>query len=197
MNDFEDLVDALMSAGSPDQVGQAYSSLLEELFRLPLWSSENRQGRRIPWREAKNAKKLMREAFDSPGLYIFGVAEIPLYIGCTEQSLWRRLSGRYVNGVRSQCQLAATHAEAIREQGIDGFPEEVREWYRRRFGGSTVRLEGAVAFARHGIDGIWFTLLPVSNEETIRPLEEQLIPIADKWNQEKGHPRLLNVQHNP
>ena len=137
----------------------------------------------------------MREAFDIPGLYIFGGGEVPLYVGRTGQTLWKRLRGRYVKGPRSQCQLAATYEDALREKGIDGFPADVREWYRRGFGKSTVRLRHAVAFARHKPRTIWFTPLPVSEEPVAKQLEARLIPLANEWSVARGHEPLLNMQH--
>ena len=39
--------------------------------------------------------------------------------------------GRYVFVKNSQCQLAADYESELLAQGIDGFPEEVRVWYRK------------------------------------------------------------------
>ena len=134
----------------------------------------------------------MMEEFDSPGLYVFGSQETPLYVGQTGTSLWKRLRGRYVSGTNSQCQLAKTYATLICEQGIAGFPAHVRDWYRQHFDTSTVRLEHAVAFARHGIDTIWFALLPAEDARYVKELERRLIPVAVRWNRRSGYPPLLN-----
>lgn len=179
---------------------QAYARYLGELLSSPLWSTPEPEGLRIPWRSAKEAAKHphLAEAFKLPGLYLFGSgAGQPLYLGKTaKQTLWTRLRGRYVSGTRSQCQLAADYEVALINGGIDGFPEEVRTWYRRNFGSSTVRLKGAVAFAEHGIEGIWFTILPIENCDFVGGLEQALIPVADAWNQAQGYSRLLNLHYS-
>lgn len=175
---------------------KTYSAYLAALLDAPLWSPEHPSGWRVPWRLAAEAHKhaSLHAALESPGLYLFGSAVgIPLYIGIARR-LWSRLSRRYVCGPHSQCQLAADYAEAISSAGLNGFPEEIRTWYRRSYRSSTVRLVGAVGFARNGIDGIWFTVLPISKPEQIRLLERQLIPIANEWNLQRGYPPLLNVQ---
>jgi len=187
-----DLVAALSSGGSLEE---AYATSVERLCRLPLWSPENPQGSRIPWRSAASARRMMPDEFASPGLYMFGATGIPLYIGMTEQPLWKRLTKRYLQGPCSQCQLAQTYGDLIREKGVDGFPEHVRRWYRQRFGGSS-RLEGAVGFARRGIESVWFALIPVADQTIIGCLEKRLIPIANKWNLERDYEGLLNRQHN-
>ncbi|MCH8266488.1 MAG: hypothetical protein IH846_03110, partial [Acidobacteria bacterium] len=109
---------------------------------------------------------------------------------------WKRLSRRYLGGENSQFWLAATYKEELREKGIDGFPKAVREWYRSwNKPGTVVRLRGAVAFAQHGICGIWIALLPISKKELVKPLEANLIPIANQWNIAHGYEPLINKQH--
>ena len=60
--------------------------------------------------------------------------------------------------------------------------------------GSTVRLEGAVRFARAGIAKVWFALFPYNSVGDIRPLERSLIPVAREWNEKHGMEKLLNKQ---
>jgi len=177
-----------------DSLAEIYALFMDELLRLPLWSPEDPHGGRIPWRAAERARRLMQQEFDSPGLYIFGAGEVPLYIGKTKDSLWNRLRGRYLNGERSQCELAARYSDRICEKGIEGFPEEIRKWYRRQYGG-WARLEGAVAFARHGIERVWFALIPVTDETIVDLLERRLIPVANEWNRVRGFEGLLNKQY--
>jgi hypothetical protein len=179
-----------------DRLGleRAYAAWAEDLLQTPLWSLQQ-YGKRIPWRLAEIARKhpSMQAAFASPGLYLFGsAAGSPLYLGMTTQTLWKRLSGRYLRGERCQCQLAVTYCEELRRDGINGFPESIREWYRRGFKTSTARLEGAAAFAKHGIEGIWVALLPVHKKELVKPLEARLIPIANKWNKTRGYEPHIN-----
>lgn len=98
-------------------------------------------------------------------------------------------------GKRSQCKLVGRYEEQIVDEGIDGFPDEILDWYERSFGSSTVRLDGAVAFARADIREVWFALLPAGENDEVKAVEETLIPVAAEWNREHGHPELLNVQH--
>ncbi len=177
------------------QLKKEYAAWVEDLLRSPLWSLQEMNGRRIPWRLADAARKLppMKAVFDSPGLYLFAsAAGIPLYLGMTGQTLWKRLSGRYVRGEKCQCQLADTYQEELCRDGINGVPASIRDWYRKGFGTSTVRLEGAAVFARHGIDGIWVALLPVEKKELVKSLEEKLIPIANEWNRARGYEPFIN-----
>jgi hypothetical protein len=193
MIDFATLADVV---ANPFRLREAYANLLEELFSKPPWSEDAQEGRRIPWYLFDEAKEVMPAAFASPGLYIWGANEIPLYIGITRSSFKKRFR-RYVGGERSQCQLAQTYETALREKGIRGFPETIRDWYRRNYGTSVVRLKGAVVFAKQGIDSIWFSLLPGEGAERIRGLERKIIPVANAWNRENGYPDLINVQDMP
>ena len=189
----------LLNAGSNRaELESAYSHFLEAVLGAPLWSTQQADGLRVPWRSGKEASAhtSLRDAFNSPGLYLFGSdAGVPLYLGKTATTLWKRLGRRYVRGKRSQCQLAVDYEQELLARGIDGFPDDVRGWYRKQYGTSTVRLQGAVTFARHGIEGIWFTLIPIKNTESVDPLEQSLIPVADAWNRSRGYPALLNVHY--
>ncbi len=180
------------------KLARAYSRFIQEILEAPLWSAQRPNGVRIPWRLAKEAFQhpLLRDAFNSPGVYLFGSeAGVPLYLGKTTTTLSKRLRRRYVAGRRSQCQLAVDYGPELLAHGIDGFPADVREWYRSQYGSSTVRLQGAVTFAQHGIEGIWFTPLPVKDRESVDEFEQCLIPIAQAWNRERGYPALLNVHY--
>jgi len=188
------LIDSLNAQHSLEA---AYADWVELLVHQPIWSPGSPESLRIPWRSAREAHRcpLFKEAFESPGLYLFGNGDgVPVYLGKTErQALWKRLSGRYVRGKRCQCQLAADYEPALIERGMAGFPDEVREWYRKNFSGTT-RLKGAVRFARDGIDGIWFTILPIADKTTIGKLESRLIRLANERNRSQGHPAMLNKQ---
>lgn len=195
MADYEHLVAHLVEVmGEPERLARAYTALLDELFRFPLWSPANPTGRRIFWGQAQVARQVLRPLFDAPGLYLFGSEQTPLYLGQTEGTLWKRLQQRYLGNEKSQCRLAATYEQALREQGIAGFPQEILTWYGKNFSG-TPRLRGAVVFAQYGIESIWVALFPVPKEHAAR-LEKRLIPIANVWNLEHQLPGLINAQHN-
>ena len=175
------------------QLGKAYAAWVENILRSPLWSLKQSDGKRIPWHAAEIARKhsSIQAAFALPGLYLFGsAAGIPRYLGMTKQTLWERLSGRYLRGEGCQCQLAVTYGDELRRNGINGFAQSIRKDFKT----STVRLEGAADFARHGIDGIWVALFPVHNKEVIRLLEARLIPIANDWNISRGYEPHINKQ---
>jgi len=197
------------SREDPGKRSQAYDECLRSVLSSPLWSPACPDGVRIPWRMAAEAKAhaSLAAAFGSPGLYLFASGNgIPRYWGKAtlgkatlgkgnERNLWDRLAERYVCGRWSQCQLAADHESALRSRGIEGFPEEVRAGHlRRRGNNSLVRLKGAVDFACHEIEGIWFTLVPMSGfeAEEIGKLEDQLICQGHDWNRAHGYPLLVN-----
>lgn len=180
-----------------EKLPQAYDSLLDELFRNDFWKDGPIELHRVIWTCANEARSQDRKTFDSPGLYIWGIDNRPLYIGIT-RTAFRRRFGRYIWQDRSQCKLAKDYATDLTFQGIDGFPADIRDWYKRSFRGSRVRLEGAVRFAREGIDKIWFSLLPLDQSkgaslEEIRKLERALIPVAEEWNEKHQYCRLLNL----
>ena len=64
----------LAVASNPAKLAHAYSDFIQAIFEAPLWSAQQPNGVRIPWRSAKEARKhsLLRDAFDLPGLYVFG-----------------------------------------------------------------------------------------------------------------------------
>ena len=188
------------AASNSSDLARAYSEYLEAVLNGPPWSVREPRGIRIPWRSAKEAKEHpeFADSFNGSGLYLFGSeAGVPLYLGMTTTTLWKRLSRRYVRGARSQCQLAVDYEQELVARGVDGFPEEIRAWYRRDYGTSTVRLQGATTFAEHGIQGIWFTLIPTGDLDSPDRLEQYLMPVAQTWNRNHDYPALLNVHYSP
>jgi len=185
----------LQAVDNREQLQQEYDSLLSELFQSDFWKTGSVELRRVVWTDAGEARFADSKTFGLPGLYIWGVDTRPLYVGITRAAFKKRFA-RYIWSDRSQCKLARAYGGAlIAAGGIDGFPAEIRDWYKRSFRGSNVRLEGAVRFAQEGIDKIWFTLLPHENDklEEIRVLERALIPVAEQWNKQHKYSRLLNL----
>ncbi|HEV3482592.1 MAG TPA: hypothetical protein VGR97_09715 [Candidatus Acidoferrales bacterium] len=179
--------------GNSDRLLVAYDNVLSDLFKNTFWQEGPTELRRVLWNQGRRAQVEDSETFESPGLYLWGSKDIPLYIGITRGSFSKRFV-RYIWSERSQCNLAQQFEAALRSMGIDGFPPEIRDWYARNFGGSTVRLEGAVQFAKAGIAEIWFALFPHATVAEIRVLEQALIPVAEKWNENRGLGKLLNKQ---
>jgi hypothetical protein len=135
------------------------------------------------------------ETFNSPGLYLWGTQERPLYVGITCKGFGSRFS-RYIWATRSQCNLARDFEPFLIATGIDGFPPEILAWYAKSHGSSKARLRGAARFAEEGIRNIWFALLPHDDLVQIEEIERHLVPIADGWNRCRGLRSLLNVEFN-
>lgn len=176
-------------------LAEAYDGLLSDLFKNSLWKDGPIELRRVPWNQARRARNEDAKAFASPGLYLWGVENRPLYFGITRGSFGERFS-RYIWQTRSQCNLAQTFEAALISDGIDGFPPKVRDWYARNFGSSQARLRGAVRFATEGIARIWFTLFPHNSASEIERLERAVVPVAEAWNHDRSLRPLLNVEFN-
>ncbi len=198
MSEFDELVSAMPY---PNRFDEACSTALQAILASPLWSVADPAARRIPWRQAERARRSMQREFGSLGLLVFGAAGRPAepmlrYVGMTTRTLWQRLTDRYILGEHSQCDLAARYEGSLRKWGIEGFPPEEIQWYRSNFPGTT-RLEHAVDFARHGINGIWLALIPAlgnpaTDKETLETLRRGVMRAGNRWNQDKGYPLLLN-----
>jgi hypothetical protein len=173
---------------------QIYADILHELLISDFWSSENLKAPRVLWKDAFLCRKLKLKVFSKSGLYIWGAGSVPRYIGKTNGSFEKRFR-RYIWDQKSQCRLAEKYETDIIRNGIQGFPDEIHEWYKKGFGRSTVRLQGAVDFARHGLDTIWFSLFPLDekNPELVNIIEETIISVANNWNLENGLAPLLNI----
>ncbi|HLZ90945.1 MAG TPA: hypothetical protein VKQ28_04455 [Candidatus Acidoferrum sp.] len=178
---------------NPEQLQAAYNDVLGDLFCNPFWEEGSTALRRILWNKGQQARAADPKAFGSPGLYLWGIEERPIYIGMTRSSFSHRFS-RYIWSKQSQCELARQHEAELISKGIDGFPMDITVWYAKNFRGTKVRLLGAVRFAQEGVHKIWFVLFPHAKVDEIRPLEKALIPIAEKWNERGGLRPLLNIE---
>jgi len=190
----------LMSCSSdPESLYQKYDQLLAKLFSQDVLRQVPENGdpglRRIIWpvgREMKTKSQIFR----SPGVYIWGAGERPLYIGMTEGSFSNRFN-RYVSGERSQCALATQYRDALVQDGVKGLPDHILEWYSKAYSG-TSRLRGAARFAEEGPDDIWFALLAYDGDDVsdISAMERSLIEVAQEWNCSHGLRDLLNIEFN-
>lgn len=90
--------------------------------------------------------------------------------------------------------LAVEYEKELIAHGVDGVPKEFWDAYRQQFPRNKKPLTffRAVAFARHGIEGIWFTPLPIPDPQSTRALERRLIPVANEWNRLHDYPLLDN-----
>lgn len=171
---------------------ETYDSVLQELLRKKKWSRGDAEPlQRIPWGQAEQIKQC--ETFKACGLYVWGVADRPIYVGITRTRFRTRFK-RYIWEDRSQCKLAQRHGKDLRKYGLGGFSKADRRWYKQNYRGSTVPLKGAVRFAQEGIRNIWFALLPHSRRSDIRKLEKALIPVAEAWNALHEYRPLVNIQ---
>jgi len=176
------------------KIEEIYSSLIDKLLVSEYWSEDKTKAPRVKWYHGETARQIRRDVFNQSGIYLWGAGSVPRYIGKAEKQSFNRRFSRYIFSENSQCNLAKKYEKEIISKGIDGFPPEIREWYRRRFHG-TVRLRHAVDFARHGINDIWFTLFPTDDIDAIGTIEEIFINVANNWNIEKGLDPLVNEQH--
>jgi hypothetical protein len=173
----------------------AYDNVLSDLFARPPWERGTVDHRRVLWSQAKRARTEDNATFKSPGIYIWGVDDRPLYIGKATKSFGKRFS-RYIWHPKSQCNLACQFENSLIASGLDGFPTHIHEWYASfARSNSKVRLEGAVVFAKEGIGSVWFALLPHDNPSEISQIEKVLIPIAQSWNKHRKLRPLLNRQY--
>ena len=170
---------------------QTYAALLHELLISDFWSFENIKAPRVLWKDACLCRK--SKVFSKSGLYIWGAGSVPRYIGKTNGSFEKRFH-RYIWDQKSQCHLAEKYEDDIIRNGIKGFPDEIHEWYKKGFGSSTVRLQGAVDFARHGLNTLWFSLFPIDekNPELVSRIEEEIISVANNWNLKSDFDPLVN-----
>ena len=172
----------------------SYSMIIQILLDSKIWSNNEPKNPRVPWQHGRSVRSEHKDLFSKSGIYLWGVENIPLYIGKTKQSFNKRFS-RYIWSKKSQCNLALNYENELKNNGINGFPEEIMEWYKQNYGGSA-RLQGAVAFAKHGLNSVWFSLFPADDLNTIDYFEEKIIPVANEWNVKNGLRQLLNIQFN-
>ncbi|MVT23663.1 hypothetical protein [Vibrio vulnificus] len=172
-----------------------FSSYMDKLLKSQRWQSGSIKDQRVVWSEGASARKQDAETFNSRGIYIWGGINSPIYVGKTTATFNKRFS-RYIWSKKSQCNLASEYGPLIEKLGVDGFPNEIRDWYRKGYGNSLVRLNGAVRFAKEDIQSIWFTLLPIENVNDVGDIERKLIRIAQKWNSQHSLPPLLNIEFN-
>ena len=155
------------------------------------WESGEYNFNRINWKNVKEAKLELRDVFNKKGIYIWGVDENPLYIGKTKQSFAERFS-RYVGGNKAQFSLAETYWKELEQGGRKKEYEEIMTEY----GIGKSRAIGVKAFGEGDSNKVWFILIPFTEdtEELISGLEEALIMVGRRWNNEKGYNKtLINI----
>lgn len=181
----------------PKLLYEKYDQLLAKLFSQDLLQTVPDDGnpgfRRVVWSVGQKMRA-KAQIFRSPGIYIWGAGERPLYVGMTKGSFKQRFK-RYVSGERSQCALATQYRDVLVQEGEKGLPDHIWEWYSKAYSG-TSRLRGAARFAAEGPDDIWFVLIPHDNVSDIASLEPDLIAVAQKWNDDGPLDGLLNVEFN-
>lgn len=75
----------------------------------------------------------------------------------------------------------------------EAFPKAIREKYLKNHS-SLLKFHGAVDYVLHGLDQIWFTLLPFDDRTKIDILEAQLIKLANNHNRAIGYQYLYQEQ---
>jgi hypothetical protein len=181
---------------------------LEELSKRPYWSDKEPDGRRISWRLAAAAFAKMKADFRRRGIYMFGASPlVPRYVGETGKGIRTfetRIFGRYMTKggesrakVLPQLLLAEKYEAAIKEHGFAAFPDQLLKDWQQAFPKSKtpVLLLAAVDFVEHGLDGMWFTLLPLDDRSLRRVLEKRLTETVNKWNAAHGYKPLCSGDH--
>ena len=163
-----------------------YNDYLTSSFDKDFWTDGIYTNQRIKWRNAKSAKSL--SSFNSPGIYIWGYDQSPLYIGKAEgQSLAKRFS-RYIWQKKSQLNVAALYTQHLANGGSKKTKHELSSEYDI----SLSRAKGSKHFGEAGADKIWFIHIPLE-VSVIHKLEHDLITIGDKWNLMHDLPELINA----
>ncbi|MGB8215674.1 MAG: hypothetical protein WCE94_00060 [Candidatus Methanoperedens sp.] len=187
LNNSKDFIEVIENAKT--QLIPVYSKWIESLYKQKdYWHpKENPNGYRIRWSKESEANKEMKDVFNKAGIYLFGTSEnIIRYVGMTEkQTLHERLSRRYVGEGKSRhCQCQIAEDITFDKKEYEKCPDDVFDFYKNKYSNKAQRLWGALDFAYHGIDDIWFTVLPVEDryKSLISPLEAMLIHIAREYN---------------
>ena len=171
-------------------LNDSYSLFISSLLDSKFWSKNEPKNPRVPWQFGSIVRGERKDIFSKSGIYLWGAGKVPLYIGKTKDSFNKRFS-RYIWEEKSQCNLALKYESELKSKGINGFPKEIFEWYKKNHSGS-IRLQGAVAFAKYGLNTVWFALFPSDDPNTIDYLEKKIIPVANDWNINNGLEPLLN-----
>jgi len=177
-----------------ENLEQVYSLLLDSLLASNFWSENDINAPRVLCKDGRICLESKKDVFLQFGLYLWGASKIPLYIGKTKDCFKNRFN-RFIWDEKSQCNLAKELELEIKHKGYNEIPKELITQYKNKLNVSNIRLQDAAAFAKHGIDNIWFTLFPAENTNGIDELNEKLIQIGNIWNEKNGFDQLINIHH--
>ena len=176
------------------KLNEAYSIIINEILASDYWSNNKINALKIKWQDGDIARSIRNDIFSCSGIYLWGASSIPRYIGKTVKLNFNKRFSRYIWQEISQCKLALKYEKSLIKDGIKGFPKDIiKKCHNNNWGNA--RLNGAVDFARHGINNIWFTLFPTDNLSIIDDVEMALIKVANSWNIENGLKSLINEQY--
>ncbi len=199
------------SIGKKTKLNSLYDRWLGELFKSKPWDEKQeltKEVMRFNWESSEKVFENLKEIFNLSGLYIFGTKDnVPIYLGISgkngQRPLKTRLRSRYFGGPRegtiikkySQFQIAKKYEKELKEKGYEkALPKEFLQWYNENFK-SKVRFEHAEKLAKFGTDGMWFSVLPISDGKEIVELEKRLINIANDWNKNRNYSTIMNTHH--
>jgi len=185
---------SLLYNATNENLEQVYSLLLDSLLVSNFWSEKDITAPRVLCKDGKVCLKSKEDVFLQSGIYLWGAGKIPLYIGKTKDCFKNRFN-RYIWAEKSQCNLAKELEFEMKRNNYNEIPEELLTQYKKKLNVSNIRIQDAAAFAKHGIDNIWFSLFPTENTNGIDELEEKLIYIGNIWNIKNGFDQLINIHH--
>jgi len=177
-----------------ENLEQVYSLLLDSLLVSNFWSVNDINAPRVLCKDGRICRENNEDIFLQLGLYLWGAGNIPLYIGKTKDCFKNRFN-RFIWDEKSQCNLAKELELEMKCNGYNEIPKELLTQYKNKLKVSNIRLQDAAAFAKHGVNNVWFTLFPTENINGIDELEEKLIQTGNIWNIKNGFDQLINIHH--
>jgi len=177
-----------------EDLEQVYSLLLDSLLASNFWSVKDINAPRVLCKDGRVCLESKEDVFLQPGLYLWGAGKIPLYIGKTKDCFRNRFN-RFIWDEKSQCNLAKELEFEMKRNNYNEIPNELLIQYRNKLNVSNIRLKDAAAFAKHGINNVWFALFPTENTDGIDELKEKLIRISNIWNEKNGFDPLINIHY--
>ncbi|MBK8564514.1 MAG: hypothetical protein IPN76_14565 [Saprospiraceae bacterium] len=162
-----------------------YDNFLQNSFDMGFWESGEYNFHRINWEKLGSAKKELIQ-FNQAGIYLWGIGNVPLYIGrTTKQTLAKRLN-RYTYICNFAKKYSTYLIQGNPQKKISDLVEEFQLKNKKRWA------KFIKCFGESGVDEVWFILIPLEKELTTG-LEETLITVGKRWNRKKDYPDLINI----
>ena len=95
MNEYLSLYESLENTASLEA---AYNEFIQTLNENDFWDSGSCIGKRVNWKDGESLRT--EKTFSSPGLYIWGCEERPVYIGITTSSFNKRFDRKETRRIK-------------------------------------------------------------------------------------------------